>query len=116
MERIQLYHYLHLIGVILYFTSLGGLFAVAGGVTTARKTVAALHGMALLLLLVAGFGWLARAGGAYPTWAWIKVGIWLILAVLPMAVKKRWINVGAGVSLGLLLGLVAAYLGYMKPF
>lgn len=111
----QIYHFLHVIGVILYFTSLGGLLAVAGGVTNVRRLVAVLHGVSLLLLLVAGFGWLAKAGGVYPLATWVKTGIWLVLALLPMIVKKRWINPGTGLLVGITLGAVAAYIGYFKP-
>ncbi len=116
MERIQLYHYLHLVGVLLLFTSLGGMLAVTGGVTKARRLVGVLHGVGLLILLVAGFGWLAKAGGAYPNWVWAKVGLWLVLGMLPMVARKRWLQPGAVVGLGLILGASAAYLGYFKPF
>jgi hypothetical protein len=110
------YHYLHLIGVILLFTSVGGMLAVAGGVSSARKLVGILHGVGLLILLVAGFGWLAKSGNVYPKYVWVKVGIWVVLGVLPLIVRKRVVQPGVGVALGILLGAVAAYLGYFKPF
>jgi hypothetical protein len=49
-------------------------------------------------------------------WVWVKVGIWLVLGVLPVLVRKRVVQPGVGVGLGILLGAVAAYLGYFKPF
>lgn len=110
------YHYLHLIGVILLFTSVGGILAVAGGVTSAKKIVGILHGVGLLVLLIAGFGWLAKSGNVYPKYVWVKVGIWLVLGILPLIVRKRVVQPAVGVSLGIVLGAVAAYLGYFKPF
>lgn len=110
------YHYLHLIGVILLFTSVGGMLAVAGGVSSAKKLVGILHGVGLLILLIAGFGWLAKSGNVYPKYVWVKVGIWVVLGVLPLIVRKRVVQPGVGVALGILLGAVAAYLGYFKPF
>jgi hypothetical protein len=44
------------------------------------------------------------------------VGIWLVLGVLPLLVRKRVLQPGAGVALGIVLGAVAAYLGCFKPF
>jgi len=110
------YHYLHLIGVLLLFTSVGGMLAVAGGVTSAKKIVGMLHGIGLVILLIAGFGFLAKAKLPMTGWVWAKVGIWLALGVLPLIVRKRVVQPGIGVALGIILGAAAAYLGYFKPF
>ncbi len=110
------YHYLHLVGVLLVFASVGGMLAVAGGVTGAKKLVGMLHGIGLVILLIAGFGFLAKAKLPMTGWVWVKVGIWLVLGVLPVLVRKRVVQPGVGVGLGILLGAVAAYLGYFKPF
>lgn len=110
------YHYLHLVGVLLLFTSVGGMLAVAGGVTSAKKLVGMLHGIGLVILLIAGFGFLAKAKMPMTGWVWAKLGVWLALGVLPLIVRKRVVQPGVGVALGLILGAVAAYLGYFKPF
>ncbi len=113
------YKVLHLAGVILLFFSLGGfaLKAFAGGSATedGRKVAAATHGLALLLLLVSGFGLLAKMGYGFPTWAWIKIGLWLVLGGITVAVRRMpwyaklwWLLIPA-------LGLAAAYLGLTKP-
>ena len=112
----QTYHFLHIVGVLCLFISIGGLFGVVGGVATSRKMVAILHGIGLLLLLVAGIGYLHKSGLGFPNWAIAKIVIWVIMGALPVIIKKRLINVGAGVTLGLVLGSVAAYLAYFKPF
>jgi predicted tellurium resistance membrane protein TerC len=112
------YHYLHLVGALFVFASIGGMLAVAGGVTSAKKLVGMLHGIGLVILLVAGFGFLAKAkvGYPYPNWVWAKMGIWLVLGILPLIVRKRFVQPGVGVMIGILLGATAAYLGYFKPF
>ncbi|HEX4953251.1 MAG TPA: hypothetical protein VF017_07650 [Thermoanaerobaculia bacterium] len=113
------YKLLHLLGVILLFLSLGGfaLKAFAGGSATedGKKIAAATHGLALLLLLVSGFGLLAKMQLGFPTWAWIKTGLWVILGGVGVAVRRMpwyaklwWLLIPA-------LGLLAAYLGVAKP-
>jgi hypothetical protein len=111
----QFYHILHIVGVMLLFTSIGGMLATSQPGAPARRLVGILHGVALLILLVAGFGWLAKAGGVYPAWVWIKVALWAVLGMLPALVKRKRLPAGLGVALGLLIGVIAAYIGYFKP-
>lgn len=56
----------------------------------ARKLVLATHGAAMFLILLAGFGMLARLGisGSWPLWVWIKIVIWLALGALPVLLRK----------------------------
>ena len=117
------YRVLHLVGVILVFLSLGGALAlVANGVSKDqnewRKRIAISHGIGLVLLLVAGFGMLARLGigGNLPAWAWIKLLIWLLMgASLTLAYKLTkkgdliWYS-------AITLGALAALLGVTKAF
>lgn len=106
------YHVLHLIGVILVFVGIGSLLSPNGN----AKTGAIYHGMGLLILLVAGFGLLAKLQLPYTApFVLAKVGIWLVLGFLPVLAKKRTLNPGAIVGIAVVLGCVAAYLGYVKP-
>jgi hypothetical protein len=115
----EFYRVLHVFSIILLFTSLGTLAAVGGAASgRLRRLAAAAHGVALALILVAGFGLLARLGmfGAIPHWAWLKLGIWLLLAmaVLPLRRKPEW-----SVWLWPLLPIAgggAAWLAIAKPF
>ena len=72
----------------------------------------------MLLLLVSGFGMLSKLSlmKTMPLWAWVKVGIWLVAAVLPVFVKRKLLPGSAAVVLALVLGAAAAALGYLKPF
>ena len=95
-----------------------GLGLAAVDNVSPRKCGAILRGIALLLLLVTGFGMLAKLGimKSIPLWAWIKVAIWLIAAVLPVFVKRKILSGTVAVFIALALGAVAAWLGYLKPF
>ena len=76
------------------------------------------HGVALLLILVAGFGLMARLGlfGAIPLWAWAKIVLWLLLGAAIFLLKRnpRWAT-GLWVTFPL-AGALAAWLAVAKPF
>ena len=112
------YKILHLFAILLLFTSLGTLAAAAKGGETLQRIARAAHGVALLLILVAGFGLMARLGlfGAIPLWAWTKIGLWLLLglAVLPLRRRPEWAS-GLWIAFPL-LGALAAWLAVAKPF
>jgi uncharacterized membrane protein SirB2 len=111
------YHIIHLIAVMALFAGAG---AALGGADNpgVRKFGAILSGVALVLLLVTGFGLLAKLQlmKAMPVWVWLKLGIWVIVAVLPVFVKRKMIPGTTAVFIALALGSVAACLGYLKPF
>jgi hypothetical protein len=105
------YHVLHVIGAILVFVGIGSLLSSNGN----TKTGAIYHGIGLLILLVAGFGLLAKLKIAYTsTFVLAKFGIWLVLGFLPVLAKKRTLNPGFIVGIAIVLGAAAAYLGYTK--
>ena len=106
------YHLLHLIGVILVFVGIGSLLSPNGN----ARTGAMYHGIGLLILLVAGFGLIAKLQLSYTApFVLAKVGIWLVLGFLPVLAKKRTLNPGAIVGIATVLGCIAAVLGYLKP-
>ena len=92
----EIYKVLHLLGLSLVVLSLGGiiLHVIYGGSKQSnsfRKGAMITHGVGLLLLLVAGFGMLARLGiHSFPGWVVGKVVIWLILgAFVGLAYKQN---------------------------
>jgi len=111
------YHIIHLIAVMALFAGVG---AALGGADNpgVRKFGAVLRGVGLLLLLVTGFGLLAKLQlmKAMPVWVWLKLGIWLIAAVLPIFVRRKVLPATTAVFIALALGATAAWLGYLKPF
>lgn len=113
------YKILHLFAVLLLFTSLGTLAAAGGdGAGRLRRLAGVAHGVAMAIILVAGFGLLARLGlfGSIPGWAWLKIGLWLLLglAVLPLRRRPEW-AVWLW-SLIPVIGGLAAWLAVKKPF
>lgn len=111
------YKILHLLGLFLLFAALGAATLRSRTETRGRGLVAASHGIALLLLLVSGFGLLAKLGiDGIPGWAWGKLVLWLLMGAW-IAVARRLESAQALLWWALpLLGLVGAYLALYKPF
>lgn len=116
------YKLLHYAGLFLLFTSLGGLCAVRlgqGQGAEGERWLKLLHGMALLMAIVAGFGMLARLGQAspatWPAWAWLKLALWAALGAAPVLIKRAERLAGLLLVLLPLLGLFGALLVLYKP-
>ena len=82
------------------------------------RLLIATHGIAMTLLLIAGFGLLARLelAGSWPHWVIAKTSIWLCLGAglvfvkkFPRLLRMWWVIAGT-------LGTLAAYLAVFKPF
>jgi len=115
----EFYKILHVFAVLLLFTSLGTLAVSARSETSQLRRLAAVsHGVALAIIFVAGFGLLARLGmfGSIPIWAWLKMGLWLILAavVIPLRRKPEWAT-ALWFTIPIVGGL-AAWFAVAKPF
>jgi hypothetical protein len=122
MISFLVYKNLHLLGVFMILVALGGVIlqqlnAVAREQPW-RKPVAITHGIGMVLVLVGGFGMLARLGIFWPWPGWImgKIAIWLVFGVLiavigraPTLAKPLW-------WVTIALAGVAAYLALNKPF
>jgi hypothetical protein len=115
MMSVAAYKVVHIFGVLLVFVALGA----ALGEGSRRRLASMTHGIGLLIVLIAGFGALARLGihspGNWPLWIWLKLLIWLVLGAAmtfarrsPAAARALW-------WLLPLLGGAAAYLALFKP-
>jgi len=117
----DLFKVLHLLGVFLLFAALGGavLRAYAARQTPPRdhaaKLVGITHGLALVILLVTGFGILGIREWGVPVWAWAKLALWLVMGALVVVIRRA--PAAAGWLWWLLpaLGVVAAWLAVSKP-
>jgi hypothetical protein len=116
-----LYKVIHILGLILLFSGLGGiLLAYATGTPKGSAKLAGFlaHGLGLLFLIVSGFGMAARLGygGNLPMWIYAKLGVWLIMGLAISVAKRK-----AKMAVPLILifaawGTVAAWLALYKPF
>ena len=124
MIPLQAYKVVHLLGVCMLFTVLGaiGLHALNGGTKASnvgRRLVGAMHGIALFIILLGGFGMLARMGmvrGMLPGWILAKLAIWVALPVLGMLAYRRPAYARTLLVLIPLFGGLAAWIALYKPF
>jgi hypothetical protein len=115
----EFYNIAHVIGVLFLFTALGTLAATAGSPSAPLRRIASIaHGVSLALIFIAGFGLLARLGhfGEIPTWAYLKMALWGILAVsvIPLKRKPEWAS--ALWVLMPVVGGLAVWLAVSQPF
>jgi hypothetical protein len=96
----EFYKVIHLLGLALVVLSLGGIamYVMNGGSKSSnsfKKGVMVTHGVGLLLLLIAGFGMLARLGiHSFPLWVTGKLIIWLLLgAGAALAYRRKFAKV-----------------------
>lgn len=121
----QFYNLVHIVGIVLAMSALGGaaMLAIAtpAGMVPRpeRRLLAMLHGVGVLLVLVGGFGMLARLGvmhgGGFPGWIWVKLGVWGVVAGA-LLVPRRNPALAKPLLLALpVLGGLATYMAVYKP-
>jgi hypothetical protein len=118
MISYDVYRLVHFAGLFLLFLSFGGLLVhVRNGGDRAgnasRAFVAAGHGVGLFLMLLGGFGMLARLGltAGLPGWIHVKLTLWALLAAA-IALPYRFPRLATALWFVLpVLALFAAYVG-----
>lgn len=120
----DLYEIIHVIGIAMLFVAIGGVavHAANGGTKTTsatRSLVSAVFGLGSFLILLGGFGMMARLGlvrGMPPVWLMVKMAIWFLLSGLVLVpYRKPELARPFFVLLPLLAG-VAVYMALYKPF
>ncbi|PIT99777.1 MAG: hypothetical protein COT74_08305 [Bdellovibrionales bacterium CG10_big_fil_rev_8_21_14_0_10_45_34] len=118
----EFYKLIHILSWGLLLVILGGvsLYRVEGGQKAnfkRRKLVSIVHGVALLIALVTGFGLLARLGimRDWSLWVYIKLAVWLFLGAWLAFIWK--VPSKARILFGVLTLslLIAAYAAIYKP-
>lgn len=112
------YQIIHYVGIFALLFALGSLF------TKYNKGAVIGHGIALLLILVGGFGMQAKYkagyavtyGSTWPTWLIVKIVIWVIFGGIVVLAKKNKLPTLAAWLLCVGLASAAAYLAMFKPF
>lgn len=118
----QFYKIMHFLGLITLFFGLGGMLVAAFArvqlTKQARIMTFATHGVGLLLLLVGGFGMMARLGitSGMPGWLKGKLLIWALLGLAVSLIKRKGTIGWPIATLLLVLGTTAAIFAINKPF
>lgn len=107
----QIYKIIHFIGIALVLMSLAGMLASPKlSPAFGRRFLSINHGIGLFLVLLGGFGLMARtgiAGGSWPQWIWFKFAIWLCFGAY-IVVARRLQSRAPLVWTGMLVLLIAA--------
>ena len=119
------YEILHIIGIAMLFLAIGGVavHAANGGSksgSSTRPLVGSIHGVGALLILVGGFGMLARIGfqhgSGFPGWLIGKIVIWVVLSAIALLPYRRPELARPFLFLLPFLAGTATYLALYKPF
>lgn len=113
-----LYKVIHIAAVLYVFTAIGGLMIHAVDRVKAdsgRKLAGMTHGLALLVVLISGFGLMAGLQTGMQLWIWLKLGVWLAVGASIAAIRRMPGQARLLWLLLPLLGTVAAYLAIYKP-
>lgn len=105
------YKIIHLLGISILGLGVGGMMAAGAN----RKTFALCQGVGLLVMLVSGFGLLAKLKLGYPPFAIVKTVLWLMIGMLPLLFRKLKLPVGVSIVISLTLVGILAWLGVLKP-
>jgi uncharacterized membrane protein SirB2 len=117
------YSFLHVFSLMAAVLALGGIaFHMLQGGTKenlkVRKQLMIIHGVALTLAFVAGFGLMAKGGFSFSTsqWLYVKIICWFMLGAFPVLLYKKVLPSWAGV-IGLLAVVgIAIFAVTTKPF
>ena len=119
----DLYEIVHVIGIAMLFAAIGGVavHAANGGSktdTATRGIVGMVFGVGSFLILLGGFGMMARLGlvrGMPPRWLLVKMVIWLVLSGIVLLPYRRPSLAKPFLLLLPLLAGLAVYMAVFKP-
>jgi hypothetical protein len=107
------YHVLHVVGIMCLFLGFGSLFS-----NGYSKSAMKWHGIGLVLLVVSGFGNLAKLGlsAHMPGWVIAKIVLLVVLAIIPSLMKRGKLVGNAAIAVTLVVATAIVYLAAFKPF
>ena len=111
MSKFEIYKLLHMAGVFTLIFSFGSLFIGKNY----NKGAAMAHGIALLVILISGFGMQATHDLGFPVWLILKIVIWLIFGGFIVLAKKSVISGLVAWICIIILALSAFYLAKTHP-
>lgn len=118
------YRLIHFLGIFTLLIALAaaGMHVLRGGTrrdNPFRRGIAIAHGSAAFLVLLGGFGMLARLGvahGGLPPWIYLKLIIWAVLTGAFLLVYRGARLAGSVLIAMPLLAVLAAAIAIYKPF
>lgn len=110
------YRLLHFAGLLLLYGAIGCI-AMHKGEGKPPKLGTILHGVGLVVMLVAGFGMLARMEihWPWPSYVMVKVGLWVALGALPILMRKKILPGVLGLLVAAGIGTFAFWLVQTRP-
>jgi len=117
------YKLIHYLGIFILVAALGaalGRQAMTDGRDPLRSRLGAVHGVALFLVLLGGFGLMARVGvdhgSMFPGWILAKLAIWVLLGGVLFVARRnqRWTM--PLLAIVPLLAVLAGWMAFTKPF
>lgn len=107
------YHVLHLSAI---FVLLGYTFYAFAAPAETKKRVMIITGTAAILVLVTGFGMLAKEHLGFPGWVVVKLVCWLGLSAVGGFAYRRRAQADLFMIIAFLLAITAAAMVYVRPF
>lgn len=120
MLSLSFYKMLHLSGLFILMMSLGALCFIPKNTFDpqqrgTRKLLAALNGIAALVVFVAGFGMMAKLKiHPWPLWFYYKVFVWIMFSMSPFF-AKLW-SPRIVILFYSFLAVLTVYVITVKPF
>jgi hypothetical protein len=105
------YKIIHLVGIAALALGVGGMMADGKN----RRAFAICQGIGLLVMLVSGFGLLAKLHLGFPHFAIVKTVLWLVIGAMPVMLRRLKAPVFVAILASLTLVGIMAWLGMMKP-
>lgn len=121
------YKIIHYVGIFTMVSALAAFLAqtASSGTPLVRvpwaKRLVIAHGVGLFLILLGGFGMLARLDithqlGLLPGWIWAKLALWTVLGAAVTVAKRRPEWTGALLVVTPVLAFLAGTVALTKPF
>jgi hypothetical protein len=118
------YKLVHFLGIFIVLTAMSAtcMHVLRGGTRADnphRRALGIAHGIAAFLILLGGFGMLARLGivqGGLPGWVLAKLAIWGLVSAAIMLPYRRAGSAGVLLTALPLLAVIAGAVALYKPF
>jgi hypothetical protein len=116
----EIYKIIHYLGLFALVTT--SVAALARGARPGegedpwRRPLGITHGVSLFLVLLGGFGMLARLGLGVEPWVWVKLGIWVLFGGFLTVGRRSPAWSARLVVVAPLLAALAGIVAFTKPF